>query len=715
MKVPRVAQALCMTPACVQLGAEYAANLSPNHAQIDPCTNFEELVCGGWNLRHELRPDQGSTGTIDLMSEDNEAKLRKIIEGAYPGESSHSHFSPRNLDTAAVSIDQQNFDMMQTAYNACMDEASIAKLGVAPIITVLDQMSKVFAPPGDYSGLALFVKTVGASSLLSIYVDTDPKDPDVTLIGVMPSTGIGLGSKSYYEDPELVSEYRDAIAQLFAAIHPSSVNTTPVDAAKQAVDVVDFETKIAAIMPELSDLRDVVKSYNPMSLNEIAKLIPQLGIPKIIKALAPANYTPGNIIVGDPAYLSKLSSLISETPRTTIASYFQWKVIQGLETIVIARETMKPYTHLKNKLRGREPDAVSERWRTCLAHVDDGLGWILSRFFIEMYFSARDKDLGNEIIAALKQVYIDKFNKLDWMDAEVKAAAVEKIRTIEQKIGYPSASPNITDPVDLKDYYADINITPTYSDNVLSLTSWALNQTWSDLGKPTDRKEWGMTAPTVNAYYNPSLNEIAFPAGIMQPPIFSGDLPGYINYGSFGSVAGHEISHGFDDSGRQYDSKGRFQDWWTNATLIEYERRSKCFVDEFNNFTVIGSGNRTISVKGQQTLGENIADSAGISASYAAWQESRRKGEGEDENNLLLPGFGFNGNGTTLFKTPEQMFFVAYGNLWCTKSTPGALTSQVLTDVHAPGQIRIKGTVMNSRGFREAFGCKVREPTCELW
>ena len=217
-----------------------------------------------------------------------------------------------------------------------------------------------------------------------------------------------------------------------------------------------------------------------------------------------------------------------------------------------------------------------------------------------------------------------------------------------------------------------------------------------------------MTAPTVNAYYSPSLNEIVFPAGIMQTPIFGANLPGYISYGGFGAVAGHEVSHGFDDQGRHYDSKGRAVEWWTNATLAEYTKRTQCFVDQFDKLTVVGAGNQTLHIKGNQTLGENIADSAGISASFAAWQQSR-KDDGSDVNNGLLPGLEH------FFKTPEQLFFVAYGNLWCTKATPALLTRQVLADVHAPGEIRIKGTLQNSRGFKEAFGCPVKEPTCELW
>lgn len=229
-----------------------------------------------------------------------------------------------------------------------------------------------------------------------------------------------------------------------------------------------------------------------------------------------------------------------------------------------------------------------------------------------------------------------------------------------------------------------------------------------------------MTAPTVNAYYSGVENEIAFPAGILQPPLFSAELPAYINYGGFGSIAGHELSHGFDDQGRKLDASGRNRHWWTNATVAEYTKRAECFVDQYDGFSVTGAGDKQLNVSGNLTLGENIADAGGVSISFAAWQakynassvttKNSVEGEGKEKDNLLLPGFE-----NTVFTSPERMFYLAFGNMWCTKATPAALTRNVLTDTHSPGNIRIRGTLENSRGFLEAFDCPVKEPKCELW
>jgi endothelin-converting enzyme len=237
----------------------------------------------------------------------------------------------------------------------------------------------------------------------------------------------------------------------------------------------------------------------------------------------------------------------------------------------------------------------------------------------------------------------------------------------------------------------------------MSATKLSINKTWAQLGKPTNRDEWGMTASTVNAYYNPSGNEIVFPAGIMQFPLFGGDLPGFINYASFGAVAGHELSHAFDPNGRHYDVDGKLKDWWTNRTSDEYDKRAQCFVDEYNNFTVPGSNGTVIHVNGKQTLGENVADAGGLSAAWAAWQKRR-----QTKPDLDLPGLGY--------FTQEQIFYISYANVWCSKYRPEMLVSRVRSDEHSPNMYRIIGTaMMNSKGFRQAFNCPKKEPVCEIW
>lgn len=256
----------------------------------------------------------------------------------------------------------------------------------------------------------------------------------------------------------------------------------------------------------------------------------------------------------------------------------------------------------------------------------------------------------------------------------------------------------------MKDYYAGLTIGDAYFNNTMAMWRWSVVQEFSRLGKQTDRDLWDMTASTVNAYYNPPGNEIVFPAAIMQFPAFGSELPKYVNYGAFGAVAGHELSHAFDNNGRHYDVHGNLSDWWTNHTNEGFESRAECFVKEYGNMTAVGANGTVLHINGRATLGENIADAGGLSASFSAWQK-RRQGYPD----LDLPGLSDE-------FSQEQLFYISYGNFWCSKYTQSALTRSIFTDEHSPAFARIEGTaMMNSRGFREAFSCPNKEPVCELW
>jgi len=336
-------------------------------------------------------------------------------------------------------------------------------------------------------------------------------------------------------------------------------------------------------------------------------------------------------------------------------------------------------------------------------HVDDGLGWILSRFFVEKAFSAKAKDFGDQIVSDIKDMFIEKLKVTPWMDKSVIDLAIDKVHHIVQKIGYPTKSPDIMNPRSLSHYYQSVSIKSSeYFNNALSINRFEVARVWSALGRPVDRDEWGMTVPTVNAYYNPPGNEIVFPAGIMQFPVFDVDVPAYLSYGAFGSVSGHELSHAFDSTGRHYDQNGNYTDWWTNNTVAGFEERADCFVEQYHNYTVPGPDDKPLHVNGRLTLGENIADSGGVSAAFAAWK--KREAENRNQN---LPGLDH--------FTQEQLFFVSYGNWWCGKSRKEAAISKIYTDPHAPKWARILGTMANSRDFKESFNCPVKEPVCELW
>jgi endothelin-converting enzyme len=278
------------------------------------------------------------------------------------------------------------------------------------------------------------------------------------------------------------------------------------------------------------------------------------------------------------------------------------------------------------------------------------------------------------------------------------------VENIIQKIGYSTKSPNDESPIDLESFYSLFKVGNTFWDNSIEGFKYAANKTWYDLLAPTDRNKWEMSPPTVNAYYNPSMNEIVFPAGIMQPPYFSGELPEYVSYGSFGAIAGHELTHGFDDNGAKYDETGKLRDWWDNTTTANFDKKTQCFGDQYSKYTITGLEGEKININGKLTMGENIADAGGLNAAFRAWK-AREAATGKQSPSI--PGLEE--------FTNEQLFFISYSNSWCGRTRAGAQMSQVFSDPHSPAEFRILGTTANSDDFRKAFNCPVKKATCDLW
>ncbi|KAI1438679.1 peptidase family M13 [Xylaria sp. CBS 124048] len=712
-KHPNMNTSICMTPTCVHAASEILYNLSPNYKKIDPCTQFDALVCDGFKARHDIPADRSSYSTFSVMAENGLTILRHILEAAYPDDSKHSSFSPMNLHTLAASTDEKNFHTMQESYKACMNEAALKSIGVEPLSHLIDQVAQSFPVsdemyeteetlhPEDYANLSdtiLLLEKLQVTSFESLYTGADDKNPDVVIIQATPA-GYNLPSPEYYHHNETVDQYQDTLEQVFASLLPTA--TTKKSAVKLARSVVDFEKKVAALAPLPEDSQDVTKFYNIVEVADVGKIGPVLGLDKVIKALAPPDYKLDKMMLAFPEFLGNVSQIVSQTPKSTIQSFLIWNLINTYASYVEAPE-VEPVNRFNNILSGREPDNKSERWKTCVTYIDRTIGWILSRFYVEAAFSEAAKKYGDQIIFDIKQQFIARLDDLDWMDESVKKLATNKVRKIDQKIGYPTTSPDIMNPDALQKYYQGLVITDSFFNNSLSSNQFSVGQTWSALEKPVDRGKWGMQADTVNAYYSPSGNEIVFPAGIMQFPVFSADLPTYVSYGAFASVAGHELSHAFDNSGRHYDENGNYTDWWTNSTVEAFDKRAECFVKQYDNFTIEGNDDKPLHVNGKLTLGENIADAGGVSAAYVAWKKHQKKNPDQS-----LPGLDH--------FTHEQLFFVFYANWWCGEVRKEQAINYIYTDPHSPTFARILGTTANSRAFRESFNCPVKEPTCELW
>ena len=693
---------VCQSPGCVIAAAELIRNMSPNHEEIDPCKDFSSYVCEGWDEKHDMRTDQEHLSTGTLMAENAQQVLRHVIESSYE----------RSSETVGIMVndDQAIFDKLRNGYTACTNETLLKERQAEPLILALHHLEELYPGrpsqferqqdamnaeqavlkpgPDELTAAFNYLTNIGVRTMLSIYVGADDRDPDTNVIFINAPRSPGLPSKEYYKDERMLESYGKVIGEVLEGlVHEAYPNTTSAEArdgwysimSNELVQkVIEFEKQLANVTPSTEDAEDVTKSYNPMSIIDVQFLLPHLSIPTILTKQAPSNYTAEKLIVGSSSYLDGLSAALREADPQVIMIYLVWKTIQTY-AYKIESPSLKPLKEFNNILQGKDPEATEERWRFCVSDANRGLGWILSKFFVETAFSKEAKQFGDLIVSDIKDEFITKLDAADWMSREVRDLGIEKVHNIVQKIGYPTASPDVRNASALQEYYATVDIdSSTFFENWLSLHRFSNREMWSSLGKPVDRNEWGMTASTVNAYYNPAGNEIVFPAGIMQAPVFyDPSIPQYLSYGAFGSVSGHELSHAFDSSGRHYDETGNYTDWWDEDTIRSFKKKAQCFVEQYHDFTVLDpSTGEDLHVNGRLTLGENIADAGGLSAAFKAWK--KRDGDSPDEK---LPG---------LEKfSKEKLFFISYSNWWCSKIRKEAAVDRIYRDPHAPEWARI--------------------------
>ncbi|KAG0027176.1 hypothetical protein BGZ82_009122 [Podila clonocystis] len=557
---------------------------------------------------------------------------------------------------------------------------------------------------------------VDVTGLVEFDVDSDPKSPDENVFKLGES-GLGLSSKEYYSEEKIMAIYQTTIEDMFTLIMGKD-NTTefnkgpgklPPVWAEVAKNIIEFEKLLAAISNNPEDLDNSELNYNPRTLAQITELIPAIDWPLLLeKLLAAGAKVPDPIIVSSPEYLQKLNALLKETPATTLQNYFAWKLISRL-AVNLGAEFRKPMQRLKAALQGVSADLVTPRWDTCVDVIDQALGAMAGHFFIGQAFKGDSKEGADSIITSLRTAFVKGLGRLAWLDHETLANATEKVAYLVQKVGYSTESPNVRSSDSLEEYFKDLGIDKAdFFGNQMRARTWNVQFTLNQLGKPVDKARWLMTPQTVNAYY-----EIVFPAGILQQPFFHGDNPEYLNFGGVGVVAGHELTHAFDNEGRQYDAHGRLSDWWSNSTLKEFNKKSQCFIDQYGNFTVKDPQGRENHVNGKLTLGENLADNGGLKTAYDAWQvRFKADPHGNRYKNHLLSGLEeFN---------RDQLFYMAFARVWCSQRRPASAIESLRTDPHAPAKWRVNGAVQNSKHFAEVFNCAARKPMnpdtkCEMW
>lgn len=636
--------------------------------QADPCTDFYQYACGGWLASTELPADKPRlTRSFTTIQDSNEEVLKGILEAAGASD-----------DAATKKIG----DM----YAACMDEEAVNAAGAKPIEPLLAEIAAL----SDLDAVmtwAAKASLMQADVFFGTGISPDAKNPKLNIIEVGQG-GLGLPDRDYYlkddaESVQLKADYQAHIAKMLEL-----TGRPAEEAAASAAAIVAFETELAKSHLQRAELRDPQLTYNKLDREGLEKLAPNLPWGTFFTAMGLGDKT--QINVGTPKAFEHLNTALPATDLAVLKDYLSWHLINAGAAYLSSDLDTADFEFYKKRLRGQQ--AQQPRWKRCVAVVDHGLGHDLAKAYVSQAFAGDSKTIALDMIKSIEASFESNLPNLEWMDDETRGKAVEKAHAITNKIGYPDSWRT----------YEDVTVTGSdHFTNVMNASMANSTYQVSQAEKPVDPDHWYMTPPTVNAYYNPVANEIVFPAGIMQAPFFDKDMPMAFNYGAMGMVMGHELSHGFDDSGRQFSPTGVLEEWWNADVSEKFETRAQCVVDQYSKYEVSGG----LKVNGQLTLGENIADLGGLKQAYGAYQDWVATNGAEPE----LAGL-----------SPNQQLFVAFAQGWCTIASPEYEAVQVNTDPHSPARARVNGPLVNTPAFAEAFQCAEGTPMnptskCEVW
>ena len=637
---------------------------------VNPCTDFYQYACGNWRKNNPIPSDQSRWGTFNQLGERNNYLLYTELKQA--------------ADAPKSAMQKQ----YGTFFAACMNVDQANTLGAKPVEPTLRAIEML----GDKEQIAGFLgnKTYVGGGFFGFGVEQDEKDSSKQ-IAVIDQAGLGLPDRDYYlatdaRSVKIRSQYREYLVTIFKLLGD--------DAAKadtEAKNVLEIETALAkGSMPRV-DLRDPEKVYHPMPAAELKQLTPDFHWQAFFAEVKPPAFS--TINVAQPDYLKTMATVIADQPLASLKSYLRFHAVNTVAPYLSQPFDQASFDFFSKTLRGQAVEQA--RWKRCTALTDRQFGEAVGQDWVKQNFPPQDKASMETLVGNLKQALGADIEQLPWMSAPTKQEAEKKLALFRDKIGYPEH---------WRDYSA-VEVTP--GDFVADLhNAQVFNYDYeiNHIGKPVNEKEWGMTPPTVNAYYNPPMNDINFPAGILQPPFYSQAADPGVNYGAIGVVIGHEMTHGFDDEGSQYDGHGNVRNWFTPQDRAKFNQMTSCEVKEYGNFEPVPGQ----KLNGQLTLGENTADNGGIRISYQALQKVLA-GEPEAERMKKIDGY-----------TEDQRFFIAFAQVWCSNITDAYERVAAKTDPHSPGEFRTNGTVQNFAPFGKAFGCHAGQPmmpanACHVW
>ncbi len=620
---------------------------------VKPGDNFFQYANGAWMKTTVIPDDQSGWGSFYTLFEDNQKKLRGILEDASAG------------NNAKGTLEQK----VGGYYASGMDTVAIEKIGAAPLKTMLAKIDAV----KDYKELVTLLAELSKNEeaeLIGLYVSADEKNSGQN-IAIFGQSGISLPERDYYfrKDSATVAA-RNGLLKYVNALF-SLTGTDSATAAKNAQTILTLETEIAKSHRTPVELRDPHTNYNKMSVVQLEQLSPNVGWKNVLSLL---KINTDSVNVGQPGYYKALSELLASQPIDVWKTKVKYDYISR-NAGLLSNAFVEAQFNFSRIFSGQKKK--SDRWKTMVNSVDGNLGELLGQLYVKKYFTAEAKQRMDELVNNLQKAFEVRIKKLDWMSDSTKQKALTKLNAFLKKIGYPSKWKNFDDvTIDKNNLY----------ENAKSVRLHRYNEMIGKVGKPVDRTEWGMSPPTVNAYYNPTNNEIVFPAGILQFPFFNMNADDAVNYGAIGMVIGHEMTHGFDDQGSQYDAVGNMNNWWGKDDAAKFKTKTGGVVKLYNGFTVFDS----IHVNGELTLGENLADIGGLAIAYDAFKMTKQ-GQGNEK----IDGF-----------TPDQRFFLGFAQVWRLVDREESLRARINTDPHSPEMYRVNGPAANFDPFYAAFGVK---------
>ena len=623
-------------------------------------TDFFRYACGGWNDAHPLTAEYSRYGTFDELFENSQKQLRELIEGL-----------AAQKNNQAGSAAQKIGDL----YNMAMDSVTLNKQGAEPVKAMLDKIAGM-KDKSEIVPMMTEMAHIGIGTYFHSYVYADPKNSSLNIFQ-MGQGGINLGEKEYYLDTDSITQnireqYKLYIGKLFQL-----AGFSEADAQQKVADVMEIETAIAKVSRSATELRDPEANYHKMSFDELKKTIAGIDWDAYMKGLgiqAPAEL---NVEQVDP--IQEVARLMNTLPLSKHVSYLEYNLLDAAASCLSDDFVAARFDFYGKVLSGRQVN--QPRWKRAVNSVNGMLGELVGEMYVEKYFPAAAKERMVKLVKNLQTALGERIDAQEWMSDSTKIRAHEKLATFHVKVGYPDK---------WKDYSKLEIKNDSYWANVCRASEWGFNDMCSRIGKPVDKDEWLMTPQTVNAYYNPSTNEICFPAAILQPPFFNMEADDAANYGAIGVVIGHEMTHGFDDQGRQFDKDGNLTDWWAPGDADRFKERAQVMVDFFNKIEVLPG----LQANGELTLGENLADHGGLNVAYLAFQNATK-----DAPLGVVDGF-----------TPEQRFFLAYATLWAGNIRDEQIRVYTKSDPHSLGKWRVNGALPHIQAWYDAFHITPSDP-----